>query len=66
MGELGVSSDVTDRCLNHQESKRITRIYQRQKMLPQRTEAFNLLDNYLIEILDDPEEGFINLSELCL
>lgn len=56
MGELGVSSDVIDRCLNHRESKKITRIYQRQKMLPQRAEAFNLLGDHLIELLGDPSE----------
>lgn len=56
MGELGVSPDVIDRCLNHREANKVTRIYQRQKMLPQRSAAFNLLGDYLIETIGHPND----------
>ena len=34
MGELNISSDVIDLCLNHKKAKKTTRTYQRQTMLP--------------------------------
>lgn len=54
MGESGVPQDVIDRCLNHTESKKVTRTYQRQTMLPQRQAAFDALGAHLTKILGDP------------
>lgn len=50
MGELGVSSDVIDRCLNHKPPSKVTRIYQRHESLAERRQAFDLLGQRL-EIL---------------
>jgi integrase len=47
MGELGIRSDVIDRCQNHIEGKKVTRIYQRQELLPERVEAFRTLGDRL-------------------
>lgn len=55
MGELGISSDVIDLCLNHKKQKKTTRTYQRQTMLPQRAEAFNALGDHLTQLLGAPE-----------
>ena len=54
MGELNISSDVIDLCLNHKKAKKTTRTYQRQTMLPQRAEAFGALGAHLTEVLGDP------------
>jgi len=54
MGELDISSDVIDLCLNHRKAKRTTRTYQRQTMLPQRQDAFNTLGGHLTKLLGDP------------
>lgn len=56
MGELGFSKEVIDRCLNHKEPGKVTRTYQRQKMLPQRRAAFEALGAHLMKILGDPVE----------
>jgi integrase len=47
MQSLDVSSDVIDRCLNHTEQNKVTRTYQRNEMIPQRTEAFRKLGMHL-------------------
>ena len=47
MQALGVSSEVIDRCLNHTETNKVTRTYQRDDLIPQRVEAFNRLGTYL-------------------
>ena len=47
MQALGVSSDVIDRCLNHTEANKVTRTYQRDELIPQRTDAFKLLGAHL-------------------
>jgi site-specific recombinase XerD len=55
MGELGFSAEVIDRCLNHKEAKKVTRTYQRQKMIPQRQAAFEALGAHLTVLMGDPE-----------
>lgn len=47
MGELGIRSDVIDRCQNHVEEKKVKRIYQRQELLPERKDAFRILGERL-------------------
>lgn len=56
MGELGYTQDVIDRCLNHKESKKVTRTYQRQTMLTQRQAAFDALGSHLTSLLGDPAD----------
>ena len=43
MGTLGVAPHVIDRCLNHVEQSKVTRIYQRQTYIAERKAAFDTL-----------------------
>lgn len=54
MGELGIAENVVEKCLNHAEQTKLVKVYQRQKLLPQRREAFDLLGAYLTKLLGDP------------
>ncbi|MFJ3465381.1 tyrosine-type recombinase/integrase [Achromobacter spanius] len=56
MGELDISSDVIDLCLNHKKAKKTTRTYQRQTMLPQRSAAFDALGDHLATLLGNPAD----------
>lgn len=47
MGNLGVASDVIDRCLNHVEPNKIKRTYQRQKLEAEQAQAWKLLGERL-------------------
>lgn len=40
MGDLGVRPDVIERCLNHVEPNRVKRVYQRQKLAAEQTNAW--------------------------
>lgn len=64
MGELGISSDVIDLCLNHKKAKKTTRTYQRQTMLPQRKEAFDALGRHLTQLLGDPANWLPSPSDI--
>lgn len=57
MGGQGIRPDVIERCLNHVESNRIQRIYQRQKLQEEQAEAWRLLGarlELLIKTATDP------------
>ncbi len=47
MGNLGVASDVIDKCLNHTEQNKIKRVYQRQKLEAEQAKAWELLGERL-------------------
>lgn len=47
MGEMGIRPDVIDRCLNHVESRKVTRTYQRQELHAEREDAFHRLGRLL-------------------
>jgi len=47
MGNLGVASDVIDRCLNHTEENKLKRVYQRQKLEAEQAKAWKLLGERL-------------------
>jgi len=47
MGKLGVRPDVIEKCLNHVEQNRLIRIYQRQTLEAEQTEAWRLLGERL-------------------
>lgn len=51
MGELGVSSDVIERCLNHVEANKIKRTYQRHEQKAERIDAWKRLGSYLETLL---------------
>jgi len=61
MQALGVSSDIIDRCLNHSEANKVTRTYQRDELLPQRKEAFDVLGAHL-DVLAIADENVITLT----
>jgi integrase len=62
MQSLDVSSDVIDRCLNHTEQNKVTRTYQRNEMIPQRTEAFPKLGAHLELLTRTDAENVVTLS----
>jgi len=64
MGELDISSDVIDLCLNHKKAKKTTRTYQRQTMLPQRQEAFDILGSHLTKLLGEPANWLPSIAAL--
>lgn len=47
MGELGISNEVIDLCLNHKEVDKVRRTYQKQQRLAERQQAFELLGEEL-------------------
>lgn len=47
MGNLGVRPDVIEKCLNHVEQNRMKRIYQRQELRNEMTEAWSSLGVHL-------------------
>jgi len=51
MGELGVRSDVIERCLNHVGDDRLRKIYQRQELIPERIAAFRKLGERLQQLV---------------
>lgn len=47
MGNLGIRSDVIERCLNHVEPNRIKRTYQRQELRTEQAEAWRIVGERL-------------------
>ena len=47
MGDLGISPDVIEKCLNHTEENKVKRIYQRQKLETEQLNAWNVLGDKL-------------------
>ena len=47
MGDLGISSDVIDKCLNHTEENKMKRTYQRQKLEKEQAQAWCALGDRL-------------------
>lgn len=43
MAQLGVSTDVIDECLNHKIANQVSRVYIRDRRLPEQARAFDLL-----------------------
>ena len=43
MGDLGISPDVIEKCLNHTEENKVKRIYQRQKLEAEQENAWHIL-----------------------
>jgi integrase len=47
MGNLGVSGDVIEKCLNHSEENKLKRVYQHQKLKAEQAEAWRILGERL-------------------
>lgn len=56
MGEMGIAENVVEKCLNHAESGKLVKVYQRQQLMPQRREAFDMLGAKLVSLLGDPND----------
>lgn len=56
MGEMGIAENVVEKCLNHAESSKLVKVYQRQQLLEQRRAAFDMLGARLTELLGDPND----------
>lgn len=52
MGELGVLSEIIERCLNHVEPSKLKRTYQRHEYRAEKAQAWRLLGDYLNETLN--------------
>jgi len=61
MGELGVTGEVIERCLNHVEQNRLKRIYQRHALKAEQRDAWRRLGSRLELLLasDEQEKVFI-------
>lgn len=62
MQSLEVSTEVIDRCLNHTEANKVTRTYQRNELIPQRTEAFKRLGERLELLTRADAENIVTLA----
>jgi integrase len=62
MQSLGVAGEVIERCLNHTEDNKVKRIYQRDELIPQRTEAFKRLGDHLALLTRIDAENIVTLS----
>jgi len=51
MGELGILSEVIERCMNHDEANKIKRIYQRYDLKAERIEAWSRLGAHIEALL---------------
>jgi hypothetical protein len=47
MGELGINSDVIEKCQSHAEENKVKRIYQRQKLEKEQAQAWQVLGERL-------------------
>jgi integrase len=56
MGELGIAEAVVEKCLNHAEQNKLVKVYQRQKLLVQRRDAFQALGAHLTALAGDPND----------
>lgn len=63
MGELGVLSEIIERCLNHVEASKIRRIYQRHEHRAEKREAWERLGAYLDELLNGTARKVVNIGE---
>lgn len=59
MGNLGVAPDVIDKCLNHTETNKVTRVYQRQKLDTEQAHAWRLLGERLELLINTDDSNVI-------
>lgn len=63
MGELGISRDVIERCLNHMESNRMVRNYQLQLLIKEQQNAWYLLGQKLEILTSKNTRNVIPISQ---
>lgn len=59
MGELGIHSDIIERCMNHLPASKVEKVYQRQQTLEERRIAFNRLGERLSMIREGRDSKVI-------
>jgi integrase len=47
MGNLGILPDIIEKCLNHTEQNKMKRVYQRQELKAEQSQAWRQLGNRL-------------------
>lgn len=62
MGHCGVLSEIIERCLNHVETSKLKRTYQRQEPRQQMQEAWELLGQRLEALLSDENVTVVNFG----
>ncbi|AOU98147.1 hypothetical protein BI364_09430 [Acidihalobacter yilgarnensis] len=63
MGELGVLSEIIERCLNHVEPSKIKRTYQRHEYTAEKRDAWRRLGDYLDELLNGNARKVVSIAE---
>ena len=63
MGELGVLSEIIERCLNHVEPSKLRRTYQRHEYKTEKREAWERLGAYLDELLNEKPRKVHDIRE---
>ncbi|MDD2893188.1 MAG: tyrosine-type recombinase/integrase [Halothiobacillaceae bacterium] len=61
LGELGILSEVIEKCLNHVEANKLKRTYQRHELQAERREAWRRLGERLDEVINDKSRKVIPL-----
>lgn len=59
MGELGIHSDIIERCMNHLPTSKVVKVYQRQQTLEERRLAFNRLGERLAMIREGRDDKVV-------
>ena len=62
MGDLGTAPDVTEKCLNHTETNKVKRIYQRQKLEKEQAHAWQVLGERLNLLANTDASNIIVLT----
>ena len=65
MGELGMSGDVIEKCLNHVEASKLKRTYQRHELKAERIEAWRRLGERLDEVLHGTERKILPFKRVA-
>jgi integrase len=61
MGDLGIASDVIEKCLNHIQEDKMKRIYQRQKLVAEQAEAWQVIGRRLYMLVSMDKSNVVLL-----
>lgn len=64
MGMLGTRPDVIEKCLNHTEQNKVTRIYQRQRLETEQQQAWKILGDRLFLLTNNSANNIIYLTDM--
>lgn len=63
MGELGVMSEVIEKCLNHTEENKVKRIYQRQELKTEQAAAWWLLGEHINLLIQKDNSNVVPITK---